>query len=60
VTAPEANAGKTKSMFMSREQNAGQNQNINIGKKKKSLKVSVLETVKKQNCLHDDIKNGLN
>lgn len=32
VTAPKANAGKTKCMFMSREQNAGQTPIINIGK----------------------------
>jgi hypothetical protein len=39
VTAPEANAGKTKRMFMPREQNAGQNEIINTGKKE-SLRVS--------------------
>lgn len=33
VTAPEANAGKTKCMFMSREENARQNHTINTGKK---------------------------
>jgi len=39
VTDPEANAGKNKCTFMSLEQNAGQNQITNIGKKM-YLKVS--------------------
>jgi hypothetical protein len=46
---------------MSREQNAGLNQVIKIGKKKLFESVTVLETtLKKQNCIHDDIKNRMN
>ena len=51
MTGPEVNAGKTKCLFMSREENAGQNQIINTGKK---IFESVLETtLKKQNGIHD-------
>jgi hypothetical protein len=51
VTAPEANVGKTKCLFMSCEENAGQSQIINIDKK---FFESVLGTTpKKQNCIHD-------
>jgi hypothetical protein len=50
VSAPEA-----------REQNAGLNQVIKIGKKKFFESVAVLETtLKKQNSIHGDIKNRLN
>jgi hypothetical protein len=62
-TGLEVNAGKTKYMVISRDQNAGQNHNIKIGNKSFGRMEQFKyfgTTLTNQNSIHEEIKSRLN
>jgi hypothetical protein len=60
---PEVNSEKTKYMFMSRHQNAGQSNYIRVANKSLE-KVAIFKylgaTLTDQNCIHEEIRSRLN